>query len=270
MPHLSRLTRSSSPGFTLIEAMVAMSLSSVIMLAAFGLVNIAQSNTTRTTEQTHVDQIARLAMEKTMEVLHSACIVPETTPIVEGSTSNKLKIISEEGDKAVFPSVHLNEIYYTASTHKLWDSEYKSEETAESQYPNWKFPSKPEKTVLLAEHVEPAPVEPSEGSSGTQPIFRYYKYYREDTETHEYKDAGELETEPLKGAAESAGLSKTEAQETSKVAVAFGVEPLNRKIKEAKNSKGERTFPATILRDSAVYRLTPASTQTGKPNEPCS
>jgi len=264
--HLRRRLRSSS-GFTLVEVMVAMSMATVISLAAFGLVAIAKNNMTNVSEQTHVDQTARVGMEKVMEVLHSACIVPETTPLLEGSSSTKLKIISEEGNEAVFPSVTLNEIVYNSSTKKLTDAEYISEE--KSSYPNWTFPSTAKKTVMLAEHVEPAPVENTEkeveGITGTTlPIFRYYKYYRENTTTHEYLHAGELESEPLKGATESAGLSKTEAQQMAKISVAFAVYPSNRKLKESK------FFKPTILRDSAVYRLTPASTTSGKPNEPCS
>lgn len=246
----------SEHGFTLIELIIASAMGIIVSFVAFTLLLFTQNDTRRISEQIHIDQTARVSLENLMLELHSGCVVKEEPPVQKGSTTTKIKFISEHGQEAAFTTIKLHEVTYTASTHKLTEVSYKSK--TGSTYGDWEFETTPSKEVTLATHVEPTI------SGGKEvPIFRYYQYYQENPSTHLNEHPGELEPEvnPLKGATGGSGLSEEEAENVSKVTVGFSL--------AAERTLGLLIPKATQLEDSAIYRLTPTSTLETAAPEPC-
>jgi len=62
-------------GFTLIELLVGMSIGTIVMLAAFGLVDSGSAASKRVTDRVEATQIGRAAMEEVMQDLRSAVCV---------------------------------------------------------------------------------------------------------------------------------------------------------------------------------------------------
>jgi prepilin-type N-terminal cleavage/methylation domain-containing protein len=251
MPAVTRAR--SERGFTLVELLVAMSIGTIVVMVAFGLVRITGSNVRRADEEVTVDQTARSSFQRVMDVLHSGCIRPEATPVKEKSTESTIRVVSETGQEAELPRERLHEIIYSSTAHTITEKIYTSEGGLASE----KWPATPKVTLLLASHIEQA----VNSGGKKQPIFSYYRYYAENPETHEYAHPGELEPTSLAGASTSSGLSKEEAQEVAKVTVQFTVAP---------NLNNVKALEGTQLEDSAIYRMTPASTIAEAHNEPCS
>ena len=82
----------SERGFTLIELLIAMALGLVVSLAAFSILEFTTSDVSRITNRAHVDQTGRVALEKIMLQLHSACVAVTITPIEPKSTENAIQI----------------------------------------------------------------------------------------------------------------------------------------------------------------------------------
>jgi prepilin-type N-terminal cleavage/methylation domain-containing protein len=72
---LMRPRRHSEQGFTLIELLVGMSIGTIVMLAAFGLVDSGSAASKRVTDRVEATQIGRGAMEEVMQDLRSAVCV---------------------------------------------------------------------------------------------------------------------------------------------------------------------------------------------------
>lgn len=241
-------------GFTFLELLVSMAIGSLLCLAAFGLIITTGRNTNRISEQIHVDQTARVALEGLMHKLHSACVVPEKPPVQANSTGSTIEFISATGEEAAVTPV-LHAIRFIAAKEELTETEYA--DSSGSTYGEWTFQSTPSGGRRLATGIQQ--VTEKEGATElVVPIFRYYEYYQENATTHVNPHPGELETEAL--AAEGSGLSTELAENVSKVTVAFRVAPVAAHEPEPK---------ATKLEDTALYRLTPTSVEETASPEPC-
>jgi len=202
-------------GVTLIELLVAMLMALVVSFAAFSILEFASGDVSRITERVHADQTGRTALEKIMLQLHSACVAEEVNPIVEGSTGEKIKFVSENGTQPAFSTVYLHEIIYTPAAGKspgtLTEKTYKN--TGEETKGNYPFSETPSTTTKLLTGVE---------QTGTTPIFLYYRYYRKGDPIpsgHTELPYGELYPTSVSPA------TKAEAEEIVKVTVSFTLAP---------------------------------------------
>jgi hypothetical protein len=219
-------------GVTLVEMLVAMLTGLVVVSAAFAILEVSLHQSTRIADRVSADQRGRLALEKIMLELHSACIASGVNPIQETSSSTRLKFLSESGSSEPFFSYGVkHEIYLVGTTLK--DAIYQSNGGTEAK--GWKFPAEgsPTSTNTLLTNVY-AP------TTGT--MFEYFKY-----------TASALTT------ALSTSLNKEEANAATKVNVNLTVAP---------ESGDTRLSRPVSLSGTAVLRLTPA-TETSAPNLPC-
>jgi prepilin-type N-terminal cleavage/methylation domain-containing protein len=238
--------------FSLIELLVAMLIGLVVSLAAFAMLEFTTTDVSRITARAHVDQTGRVALQKIMLGLHSACVALEVNPIIEGSNGEKIKFISESGPQAAFTTVNEHEIVYNSSKYTLTEQTFPS--TGSETGGNYPFSTTASSTTTLLTGVK---------QTGSTPIFQYYRYYKEgDTipESHTELPYGELNPNPIS----TLPLSKTEAENVAQTTVSFTLDPEGH---ESIIAKGDQPI---ALEDSAVFRLAPASTSPEHPNSPCS
>jgi len=249
-------------GFTLIELMISASLGITITTIAFAAMHFVSVNISQTDDQVHLDQNGRTALANIMLELHSGCISPEARPIRAESSEKLIKYINARNEAARTESAkeeeahvkpYLHELKYEEGSEKLVEKKYEglSEKTEKGE---WTFSTTP-KTRVIATHI--AQVETTEKKK--IPIFRYYKYFEPEEAGYE---AGMLNPTPLSGGESKTGLSSSEAEKVAKVTVTFAVSP------EEKNYN-KHALEALTLEDSAVYRLTPASTAESPAPQPC-
>lgn len=251
-------------GYTLIELLVAMALGIVVSLAAFGFLQFSTSSVARMTERVHVDQTGRVALERLVLRMHSACVTPGVAPIQVKSTEEDIKFISEGGATSALANVHLHEIIYTApkgeTKGKLTEKVYASIPPPTGPAPpEYKFQTTAEATTALLTGVKQ-----SESEGKTIPVFRYYRYYREGDSPPTGSTVvpyGELNPNPL---SKTSLETKEEAADVTKVTVSFTLAPEG---KELSTFNHDRPVP---LEDSVVFRLTPSSESPTSHNLPCS
>ena len=260
----------SERGFTLIELLIAMALGLVVSLAAFSILEFTTSDVSRITNRAHVDQTGRVALEKIMLQLHSACVAVTITPIEPKSTENAIKFVSETSPLntnsepiSSLSTVKLHEIIYTPAgggkagtlTEKYWSSS--------GTTPNFTFNNEHEAGTerKLLTGVKQTEYEEA-GKTIITPIFRYYRYYQAtDSEVKLGKASlGQLDPIPLT----KAELENViEAEKVAKVTMSFTLAPEG---KEGAFAKGDQPV---ALEDSAIFRLATSSEAVGNPNLPC-
>jgi hypothetical protein len=273
-PHRSRAIRAvlarvratwrrDARAFTLIEVLIAASLGIAMTTIAFSALRFVQINVTRTDTQTAIDQSARTALTNLMVELHSGCIAPKAKPIREGSKETMIKYINARNEAARTESATgeeahvkpwLHEVFYESTKEELIEKKWEGL-TENSTTGEWTF-SATAKERILAEHVQQT-WENSEHKAKL-PVFRYYKYYEPGESGYE---AGYLNPSTL-----TVPLSLTNSEKVAKVTVAFSVAP--DAVSERKYYKSKAIEPIA-LEDSAVYRLTPASTAESPAPQPC-
>jgi type II secretory pathway component PulJ len=220
-------------GFTLIEMLVTLVTGIVIVLAAFSILDVSLTQSSRISERVETDQRARLAMEKILLELHSSCVVSVSNAIEQNSNATDIQFISQPGSEVYFTTVTKHEI--SLSGGKLTDASYVSEPSSSG---DWKFHSTPTSTETLLTNVSQSKV-----GETTVPIFQYYRY-----------TGGNLSTTP-----ESVPLSLESAEDTAEVTVSFTT---------TATTGEEKTGQPVALADTAVLRFDPASAAGN--NEPCS
>jgi prepilin-type N-terminal cleavage/methylation domain-containing protein len=252
--------RSGERGFTLIEMLVAMAIGSFVILAAFGLLQFTTSDVSRITARVRIDQRGRLALEKIMLELHSACVSQKVVPIQEKSSGTELRFISEYSplNKETEPiptselaTVRVRHIVYTPPSGKVGGTLVEESWPSTGTPPHYKFneAEKPTKVKLLNSVQAPL-------SKGKElPVFNYYRYYREKDHEPVY---GQLNPTPL-----TVPL-KTEAETVTKVSISLTVgSEVSESATFAPNDR------AVSLEDSAIFRLAPASESSSESNPPC-
>jgi hypothetical protein len=256
-------------GYTLIELLVAMSLGIMVSLAAFSFLEFATGDVSHITERVHVDQTGRVALEKIMLELHSACVTPSVAPIKAGSNATVIKFISEAGTESSLSSVRLHEIIYTAAsgTKKGTLVEKTTVNTpapSGGAAPNYTFPTTRTTSTLLVTGVKQSVSEKGE----TLPIFQYFRYYRASDPVPTGDTAvpyGQLDPTAIASShMEENTEGKKEAENIAKVTIAFTLAP------EGTEGAGFNHDRPVALEDSAVLRLAPSSESSGNPNLPCS
>ncbi|MGA2163171.1 MAG: prepilin-type N-terminal cleavage/methylation domain-containing protein [Solirubrobacteraceae bacterium] len=247
-------------GFTMIELLVAMSMGTIVCLAAFLLLKFTTGDVSRITERVHVDQTGSVALEKIMLELHSACVVRGVTPIQTKSTPSVLKFISEGGTKSAFGTVRLHEIEYVPpkgeSEGKLIEYTSKSipPSSGGEEAPNYTFPKTPETKTLLLTGVKQAENKSNESIA----VFQYYRYYHKSDTTPEY---GRIDQAAITVPPE--GLPEAEAEDVTKVTITFSLAPPGKELATFNHDR------PISLEDSAVFRLATSSESPSNPNLPC-
>jgi prepilin-type N-terminal cleavage/methylation domain-containing protein len=242
-------------GYTMIELLIAMSMGTLVAIAAFSFLQFTTSDVTRINERAHLDQTGRVALERIMLRLHSACVAPSVAPIQPKSNENNIKFVSEAGAEPSFITVDLHEIIFSHEKETLIENTYVST----NKEPPYTFPTTPASTTTLLTGVKE-----SQGEEGLVHIFRYYRYYISTdppptgSTTVPY---GELNPTALSFKA----LEKeSETKNVAKVTMSFTLAPTG---KESATFNHDRPVP---LEDSVVFRLAPSSELSTTTNLPCS
>jgi prepilin-type N-terminal cleavage/methylation domain-containing protein len=236
-------------GFTLIELLVAMISATVLTMAAFAFLIFTNEDVSHITSRVAVDQNGRIAMQRIVSELHSACVAPNVNPVLEGSNETTLKFVSETGTQPTFATVHKHEIIFSESANTLTEKTYAGTGTA----PNYTWSTSATTTKLLTN------VKKTSYKGSKTPIFQYYRYYTsEDSVPSGYTTVPLGQINPT---ALTEVKSEKESEEIVKVTVAFTVAPEG---KEGVSFNGDRPVP---LEDSAIFRLAPSSEEVQ--NLPC-
>jgi prepilin-type N-terminal cleavage/methylation domain-containing protein len=256
-------------GFSLIELLVAMIMGLVISLAAFSILEFTTSDVSRITARAHVTQTGRVALEKLMLQLHSACVSVNVNPIQAKSSGTTLKFVSETSPlnsnnepTSSFATVKEHEIVYTAGTlvEKTLTSIGLNNATGEYEFNK---SEKPTEALLLSG------VRQTEREGKPVPVFQYYRYYTsKDSEAKLGQiDPGTNNLGMTNGEmAEEKVVAKrkvTEAEKVAKVTVGLTLAPEGYEGIIAKGGQ------PVALEDSAVLRFTPSSEEASSNNYPC-
>jgi prepilin-type N-terminal cleavage/methylation domain-containing protein len=254
-------------GFSLIELLVAMIMGLVISLAAFSILEFTTSDVSRITARAHVSQTGRVALEKLMLQLHSACVSVNVNPIQAKSSGTTLKFVSETSPvnsnhepSSSFSTVKEHEITYTPRSGKIAGTLIEKSRTsiglnnATGEY-EFNPSEKPTETKLLS------------GVSQTKevPVFQYYRYY---TSKDPEAKLGQIDPEAMSTVAMAKEEVKekrkvTEAEKVAKVTVGLTLAPEGYEGIIAKGGQ------PVALEDSAVLRFTPSSEEASSNNHPC-
>jgi prepilin-type N-terminal cleavage/methylation domain-containing protein len=246
--------------YTMVELLVAMALGTLVATAAFSFLQFSTSDVTRINERARLNQTGRVALERVMLRLHSACVAPSVAPIQPESTATKIRFVSEAGTTPAFATVHLHEIVYSSANNTLVEKTYTS--TGEGPKSTTKGQEYSFSTTVASTTTLLTGVKESESEGSKIPIFRYYRYYREGDKPppeHTTVPYGELDPSELK-----LEELKTETPNIAKVAISFTLAPTG---KESATFKRDRPVP---LEDSVVFRLAPSSELSTTTNLPCS
>lgn len=233
---LRRLRREQG-GYSLPELTVAILVGTAIFGGLFTLINVSVRSNAQTTGRVAVDQLARPAMQRIVDSLHSACVYPGLAPIQAGSTGSQISFISAMGS-AANPTPTLHRITLSPSpTGVLTDVGYQLTGTA----PNWT----PTSTVVSRFTL----LNRAAQINGSTPVFRYYKYVN-----------GAISTTPLPTS--GSGLTAENAKLAVQVTVAF----------KTSLSQGAQTLDdehAATLSESVLLRFSPSNEDTNKAGLPC-
>jgi prepilin-type N-terminal cleavage/methylation domain-containing protein len=277
--------RRSEQGFTMIELVIAMSLSVVLGLAAFGLMQNASSQVSHNSERTSAQQEGRLAAERIVNELHSGCLGPTVTPVWIAPSAtiigpNRLRFVATEYESprttsalpSGVPNPRLYEYEYSESGHKLTEKQYKK---TGGQQPNWSFSSTAAVSRTLLEHVFRATVKKNEGKETEEvPVFRYYRYYTtaEGESLRGLIRPTEMSSEELtkegKEEEEAASAGEGRGNEVAEVKVAFLAQP-RWKGAEATSTNLKLADLGTPISETAVFRVDPSSTTNTTLDAPC-
>jgi prepilin-type N-terminal cleavage/methylation domain-containing protein len=258
-------------GFSLIELLVAMIMGLVISLAAFSILEFTTSDVSRITARAHVTQTGRVALEKLMLQLHSACVSVNVNPIQAKSSGTTLKFVSETSPlnsnnepSSSFSTVKEHEIIYTPASGKIAGTLIEKSRTSiglNNATGEYEFnPSETPTEIKLLSGVRQTVREGKE-----VPVFQYYRYY---TSKDPEAKLGQIDPEAMSTVAMAKEEVKekrkyTEAEKVAKVTVGLTLAPEGYEGIIAKGGQ------PVALEDSAVLRFTPSSEEASGNNYPC-
>jgi Tfp pilus assembly protein PilW len=221
-------------GTTLVELVVAIATGMIVLFGLTSMVMAALHQETRVTNRVHTTANARLATERVVNELQSACAARYLTPVRQGSTGTVLKFARAFGS-AVSPSPVMTEVKLVGTT--LTSYEYP---VSGGSTPEWTF----NETTPTAQHELITNVAPI---SSSVPVFSYYQFNNATISSRL--------TPP------TAGFLETEAEKVVKVGIAFKVSPPGGPVTDANG--------AALIQDSALLRFTPPTYVTTSVNGPC-
>ena len=226
---------SDERGFTLPELLLSMVVGLAVLAGVLTLVQVTLNGSARVAGAVEANQRARPVLQRIIDELHSACVAPDTAPVLAGSTGSSLGFLHQTGS-AVSPTP--DKRLLTVSEGTMTESVYPATGGAP---PTWTFAESPTSTQTLLTEVAAASTE----GLAQVPFFQYFAL-----------EAGELSTTPL-----ATPLSAADATRAVLVKIAFATSAFS-----APTPDSERSVSVS---DSAVLRLSPASEDTSKENRPC-
>lgn len=200
-------------GFTLMEALVAIAAGSIICVALVTMLLFVTNQQARLSSAVQANQLSRTAMTKIVDELHSACLGPSFTPILEESSEKELRFVNAYSEAAVISEskseAYKHRIKWEEASGKLVDYSYPSNG---GSWPEFKFSetASPSSGTVLANNVT---LNKSGGKS--VPMFQYYAYATTSSSTTE-SALNMLQAKTL-----TVPLSKTAAGETAAVLIDF-------------------------------------------------
>jgi len=215
----------SEHGFTLVELLVGMVTGLIVIGAAFTILKVSLTQSSRITDRVQADQVGRTAMSKVVEELRTTCLAKGFTPVQEKSTSKELIFDDAASSESLInslkpaPEAYQDHIFLKGET--LVDERHAS--TGGELPSEFTYSNATTKTITLATHVTPTVIE-KEKVKETLPLFRYFRYAATANAGNGTEGVSGLETKPIKLAGEEA-LGATRAAEAASVDVAFTVAP---------------------------------------------
>jgi prepilin-type N-terminal cleavage/methylation domain-containing protein len=184
-------------GFTLVEMLVACVIGTVVMGAAFMILDLANGLSQSVDARVDTTSRARTAMEQvTRELRSQVCLQPGTAAITNGQDNSVTFYTYLGGPTGYSPERHT--ITWNPATRELTDYAFVGTGTP----PNMTYPATATRTNTLLSNVDPV---------GTTPIFSYYTWTASGT------------VSPT--VALATPLSAAGAQATVRIAVQFKVSP---------------------------------------------
>lgn len=221
-------------GMTLIELIVATTTGLVVFMGLTMMVIASTRQATRISDRVHTTADARVAVQRVVKELQSACAARYLTPVRKGSSGTKLKFARAYGS-AVSPSPVMSEVKVENSNLVIWEYPVSG-----GSVPVWNFnETEPTSKRALIRNVAAV--------SSSIPIFRYYKV-----------SGGTVSTPVTVG---SEGLTDEQAQDIVKVDIALKVSPGPTPITDPGG--------ATTVQDSAYLRFSSPTYVTTSVNGPC-
>lgn len=219
---------------TLVELLVATSAGTVIFFGLTMMVIASMHQTTRITNRVHTTATARLATERIVNELQSACAARYLTPVRKGSSGTVLKFARAFGS-AVSPTPVMTEVKLVGSS--LVSYEYP---VSGGSTPEWTFnETTPTATRALIDNVAPV--------SASVPIFSYYQFNNAAISSRLAPASGVLE--------------ESESDKVVKVGISFKVTTPGTTVTDANG--------ASLIQDSALLRFTSPTYLTTSVNGPC-
>jgi len=241
-------------GFTLIEMLVALIAGTIVSGAMAAIVIVSVHFNSNLTDRVDANQQGRVAMEKIVQALNSACVASDVPPIyASGETTGTstpsdgthIFFVSSLTDAALI-NPNLYEIALTGGSLVMYTFPYVSGSapSATNTTP-WTFSSSPSPAggFTLLQHV---------AQTGTTPVFQYFGYPTGST-----SGSGTISVNENPG---PGNATLTSGAAVSEVVISFSALP---------SDNNTATGRATDLTNTVVLRLTPASSATTAANAPC-
>ena len=231
----------SQRGFTLVEMLIAMSISIVVLIGILSLLEVTTRGSARVAVRVQADQLARTTLQRLVDELHSTCVAPNVLPVVATSNGyssgdSTLIFLQKSGSSvSLTPDEHIVTLSGGTLTERIYPA-------TGGTAPTWTFSSTPSSTTQLQANVGPAQVG---SSSQTVPLFQYFAY-----------NGASLSTTPL-----PTPLNASDAARTVAVTVSFAVLPSSNPTNDP--------HAGVSVSDSVVLRLSPASEAATEVNPPC-
>lgn len=241
-------------GFTLIELLVSMLVATVITGAAFSFLIFTTEDVSHITARVGVDQNGRVALQRVMSYLHSACFAPSVTPIQLGSGENTVIFVTASGEQPAFSTLEKHEVIFTKGTGTTEGTLVEKIYVSTSGYA---FPSTPTSTFKLLTGVQQSKY----GSEAATPVFRYYRYYYPGASLPQGQSVtpyGEIDPEAVKT------ITTAELPYITKVTMNFTLAPEGKEVVSFNHDR------PVVLEDSTIFRLAPSSEASSNLNPPCS
>jgi type II secretory pathway pseudopilin PulG len=165
---IARLRRQD--GFTLPELLITISMSMIIALAAFGLLETAIKRTGETQARVEATQRGRQALDVMTRQLRSQVCLSATVPaMVEASPLKAVFYVDlTDGSKPLAERVEKRELIYESAKNRIIERAFVA---IPGQNPTV-FPASPTRTKVLLEHATPGRWNPAVSDT----VFRYYAF----------------------------------------------------------------------------------------------
>lgn len=197
----ARLT--GEDGFSLIELLVAMSVGTVVVLAAFALLDTSIKTQSSATERVETVQQGRQTMNRISRVIRSYTCLGDAKPGLVEATATSLRVHSAIGPERLVPGfqrIHDRRIVYDATARTITLQQYDGTDAATPQTVT--FSGTASSSNVIGQQIR---------LDGAVPLFRYYTFQ------------GTPATATLQLNPGAGGLSETDRQRVVRIEVRYAV-----------------------------------------------